>query len=259
MMPWKSRFKILAAALFACTAFGIMGAGVWYAMKSPIFLVDAVELSGFPERPTGQVPVRAETVHDLAQVGIGRENLFDLDLKAIEERIMTNSWIRSVALRKSFPRTLQMKIELRDPHAVYQDKHGRLSYVDSDGTLFGNLDLEIEHDLTVLSGGTSGLTNDQRQAALKILDAWSTSKLSSYSPLSSLFWSQESGYRAVLVYPLKREGAASRTLVHFYSAEELEIEPLEKVVNYLARRMIAASRIWVAGSKKIVVRAATDS
>src|SRR6187551_3065464 len=87
--------------LVSCAAIAAAVYGVRSASQSPLFLVQVVEVT--ESAPVIEPPVSVQSIIDLAAVPVGKVSLFDLDLAAIEQRILSHSWIRSVRLVKSFP------------------------------------------------------------------------------------------------------------------------------------------------------------
>src|SRR3954467_10524233 len=100
-MSSNSLRKITVLA-FSFASLLCIAAGVGFAIRSPLFLVQVVEVGDQPE----SAPVSAQVISDLAGVPVGKVNLFDLDLKSVERRILTHPWIRQVSLMKRFPQTL---------------------------------------------------------------------------------------------------------------------------------------------------------
>ena len=79
-----------------------------------MFLLQVIELSDLPEA----APVDAQAITQLAALPVGQVNLFDLDLKPVEERILSHPWIREVRLEKHFPQTLSISVVFREPQAL---------------------------------------------------------------------------------------------------------------------------------------------
>jgi hypothetical protein len=258
--------KPFTRALVLSVSFASIAAAAWgiyCAVHSPLFLVKVVEVSG-AESVGVEAPL-AQSVTDLAAVPVGKASLFDLNLAEIESRVLSNAWIRSVRVRKSFPQTLSIEIDLKTPQAIFQGAGGSLSYVDSDGRPFGKVSLANLRDLPVLSG----FDREPRarvQEALRLLGDWDRSKASESARLTSLSWEPERGYRGLIVYGLKPDGTRprrARTMVDF--GQEVDADPipqlkrLTEVLRYLSENSIPARQIWADSGKKIVVKTAHGS
>ena len=172
----KTVVYFVSFAALACIAVGVR-----FAIHSPLFTVQVVEVGDQPE----SAPVDAQTISDLAAVKVGRVNLFDLDLAVVERRILAHPWIRQVTLIKRFPATLAISVVFREPRALLQDKHGSLSYVDTDGKLFGRVNVLARSDLPLISGVPEGDATRIGQA-LSLLNLWSKSSLLTSTHLSTL-------------------------------------------------------------------------
>ena len=208
--------------------------------------------------------VGVERISDLASVPAGRTNLFDLDLKPIEARVLSEPWVRKVFLTKKFPQSLLVKVELRNPQALLQTDSGRIRYVDETSEVFGSLSLAHSADLPVLSGFRS---DDRAKigSVLKFIKVWEKSPCAQFARLSSISWEEERGYRAWISYPMTQGwGRALVTLGHELGDEEVssmpgQLERVSKVLRYLALKNLQARRIWADTGKKIVVRIARRS
>ncbi len=253
--------------MIALTAlvFAAGGYGVSQAIHSPLFLVQVIEVSGVENSVdvlgSEGPPLDAAAITALAQVPVGQVNLFDLDLKPIERRLLTNSWIKEVKLQKVFPQTLAIDVEFRNPRALIQADDGNLAYVDKDGQVFGHASLMYRADLPIFHGppGEEG----QIPQAVKVLTSLERSLPSEQVQVASLEWDRENGFRALVTYPVEKL-RLNRTWVDFgQEPEALDpasgINRLSQVFHYLSQHSIAARQIWADAGKKIVVKTARGS
>lgn len=255
----------IIVSVFAGTALCVAAVGIYMALHSPLFLVQIVEAPDLPEN----APVDARTLIQLTAVTPGIVNLFDLDLKTIENRIKTNPWIREVRLQKRFPQTLAVDVSFREPKALLQFPDGSLSYVDRDGAVFGSLNLRIRSDLPTLNGLTSSTPAMDRgrrmTEALKVIELWERSALHHKTQLASLGWDGERGYRALITYPMRAPGKnlRGRAMVDFGQEIDdrlsVQMDRLVSVLDYLGKNSIASHQIWADSAKKIVVKTARGS
>ncbi|MDR3605974.1 MAG: FtsQ-type POTRA domain-containing protein [Oligoflexia bacterium] len=234
-----------------------VGAGLYMAAHSPLFLVQVVEIGDLPEN----APVDAQEITRLAGVPVGKVNLFQLDLARIEKNIRSNPWVREVRIQKKFPQTLSVSVQFRQPQALIETSQGGLAYVDREGTVFGRATTQ-QSALPVLSG-----LNDasQIQKTLRFIDAWD--RRLQKSELSSMTWDVERGYRAMVVYPLgpSSGGVYARARVDLGqnidvpASADPQLAHLSSVIEYLKAKSIAARQIWADSGKKIVVRTSRGS
>jgi hypothetical protein len=201
----------------------------------------------------------------MAAIPVGSQNLFDLDLKGVERRILSHEWVRGVHLQKRFPETVSIAVDFRRPRAVFEEKLGRLGYVDSDGRVFGKADPALDFDLPVLSGfSISGVDpGASLPSALAFLDSWEQAQVSQVARLASLSFDPDRGLRAIASYSLS-PGSWTRTAVDLGKMDspkevDLRLARLNRVIRHLIAHRIAARRILGDAGKKIVVRLARSS
>jgi cell division septal protein FtsQ len=256
----KSRSRRLRPLLtLGFSLLAVTGAvvGVRAALRSPLFLVEVVEINP----SDASMPVDLQELTDLAAIPEGKVNLFALDLKRVEARLLTSPWVREVTIQKRFPQTVSIGVTFRSPKALLQAESGALAYVDQDGKVFGKATLLVYPDLPVLSGfGQDSLSRTQRlQEALAVISHWPAGS----AELSALSWDDERGLRALAAY-----GPTSKTLVDLgtdigangdVNLLTEHFERLSRVFEYLRKNSIAARQIWADAGKKIVVKTTRGS
>lgn len=245
----------------SCLALGATVVGARYALRSPLFTVQVVEV----EDGSGAegAPLDSDTITTLAAVPVGKENLFDLSLDGVEKRILSHEWVREVRLAKRFPQTVSISVTYREPRAILQSDRGSLSYVDANGQVFSRLDPALGFDLPVLTG-ISAETEPGRariKDALQVIEAWNKAPVSGQAQLASLSFDPERGYRAVMVYGLTGGGRARAWLELGNEPVGLtDLEPqlarLSQVVRYLSAHQASARQIRLDTGKRIVVKMA---
>jgi cell division protein FtsQ len=252
--------KRVCVGMASVLVFSSLAYGGYRAIRSPLFTVRVVEVVDQPE----SAPVDAARIEALANVPVGDVNLFALDLSVIEKRILQEPWIREVRLQKRFPQTLSIAAAYRKPVAVLQRDDGQMGYVDSDGRVFGKVNLMKAADLPVLSGEELSQDISRVREALELLSQWGDSSAGDQSEISSMSFDSQRGYRILATYPLGATGAArGRALVELGQEIDSELptqlERLSRVFEYLNRNSIAARQIWADTGKKIVVKTAHGS
>ena len=221
-----------------------------------MFIVRVVEVSDPPEN----TPVDSQVLAELANVPLGTLNLFNLSLEPIERRILTHPWVRAVILQKRFPQTLAITVVFREPRALFQSDSGKLSYIDSDGKVFGEVNLRKQSDLPILTG-ISTRSPEAVLNALSVLTRWDKAQLGRVSQISSLSYETERGYRVWVSYPMATgRGRAMVELGQEFDADfDEQLQRLSRVIRYLAGNGIAVRQIWADAGKKIVVKIAHRS
>jgi cell division septal protein FtsQ len=258
-MSELKKFSIYFSTALALlvTAFGI-----YRAIHSPLFIVRVVEVADQADN----APLDGQQIINLAQVPVGQVSLVDLDLNSIEKKILAHPWIKEVHLQKRFPQTLSISVDYRDAHALIQKDEGALSYVDSDGVVFGKVSLNYQPDLPVLSGFSKPGTLKHLPDALKLIDGWEKSELKKISQISSLAWDDDRGFRALITYEMQSnlpQMPQARAMVDFGQDIDAQVDSefarLSRVLDYLSRNQVVAKQIWADSGKKIVVKTAHGS
>lgn len=138
-------------ALHAMAAFIVLCAlsyGVYRAVHSSLFHLQRVAVEPLSEG----YPISAEQVLQMAKVPLGKHNLFELNLKPIETRLVKNVWVKGVVLGKQFPNTLSLKVVERVPVALLNESKGHVFYLEEDGTSFEDQSMVYSKDLPILTG-----------------------------------------------------------------------------------------------------------
>lgn len=248
----RSRVLILLAGMSVC---GLAGLSI-LATRSPLFHVQVVELSDYPEN----APVSEERILELASVPVGKAALFSLDLAEIEKRVLVENWVSEVRIRKVFPQTLSLSVRFREPVAAIVAtgagaKH-RLAYLDREGQAFGRYNPRFKLDVPLISGVRAD-SKLQIRAILKWIGEWEASELGRSTQLSDFVWDEETGLRAHVRY------SAGRTAVelgHEFNLDTgAQLERLAKVFRYLGEHSLQTRQIWADSDKKIVVKTARGS
>jgi cell division septal protein FtsQ len=250
--------KAGSVAVICFSALALVGVafGIGAAMRSPLFIVQVVEVADLPENS----PIDAATVSKLAAVPIGKENLFKLDLLSIEQRVKKHPWVKAVQLHKRFPQTLAIEVVLRQPRALLQGEKGQMSYVDADGNVFGKVNLAVQPDLPLLSGA---MDLSKRIGSLHLLDLWDSEQVVKVAQLSSITYEEERGYRLLVSYPMRQGGGLGRTMVDLGNEINADISAqfgrLKQVVRYLSDHSISVRQVWADADKKIIVKTVRGS
>jgi cell division septal protein FtsQ len=191
---WLSRARILATVapaaklgLGVLLVLGTAGATVFggyrLALGSSQFAVRHVELDA--SRRSSE-----REVLEQAGVRIG-DNLLALDIRAAEQRLLSNPWVRSVNIARKLPHTLRVQLVEREALAL-ASLDGSLFLVEASGEPFKAWQEGDVGDLPVLTGVTLDALGKDRAGAVARL-ATGLSVLSHYDrlPVSQLHRAQE--------------------------------------------------------------------
>ncbi len=259
---WKQNRKVFVVGAFVFVLL-LVGTGIFSATRSDQFTVRVVEI---PKLETTQgvhheSPLSHDEILAIANVPVGKSNLFHLNLNKIEERLTQHPWIEQVRLEKKFPQTLSIQVDFREPEALFQAGTGDLYYIDARGETFEGLRLEKEVDLPVISGLTR--EDPRLKTVLKTIQYWNENKTHAFSRISSLSWDSEKGFRAIFLYPLARQKKIAQTFV--FMGQDLDlffqqrIGYLSEVIEFLVKKSINARQVFTESDKKLVVKRSTAS
>ena len=121
----RRRLRILIAAAVLA---GLL-AGGWGVSRSALLDVDRVTVSGV-------VGARAGLVRQAADVAEGAP-LIDIDPGDLERAVAGLAWVKEARVRRDWPGTVEIQVELRDPVAVAPARAGGRVLVDAGGYVIG--------------------------------------------------------------------------------------------------------------------------
>ncbi len=253
-IPRKNALHVLAAiAVILVCIFGII-----QALHSSLFSLNTVTV----EPLSKDYPLSAQQILNIARVETHEKtNLFGMDLKPIEMRLLKQPWIKGVVLEKRFPASLLIKVIERNPTAMVEGKNGKVLYLEADGTIFEDASLSFTRELPILSGVSPQDSAFLKKAGDFILH-WFDGSNTPGLKLSSMNYDEKLGLRAVIVFTLKN-GTQMRALlemgINIDEASQVPQARLMKVLSYLSEKSMPVSKIWLGDGKKIVVKVARSS
>ncbi len=80
-----------------------------------------------------------------------KENLFFLNIKDIEKKLKSETFIESFSIKKIYPNTLKLIIVEKKPIAILQNKKEKF-YISNKGNLINFIDVDIYKDLPTVFG-----------------------------------------------------------------------------------------------------------
>lgn len=234
-------------ALLSVLVFCGLATGLYAALHSDLSTVRVVEVVDLPESS----PLDAQAILKLAQVPVGRVNLYELDLDAVEKRLLGNSWVRKVRLQRRFPQTLAVQVEFRTPKALLAQPSGKIAYVDSTGQVFGKLQSQWFADLPLLTAAKG--SSVPVPVFLELLRLWNADSSLVSAQVSELRWDTERGVRAFVRYSGFHAWVDLGEQVDSADTEEL-LPRLAQVIEFLKSKSVAARQIYADSDSKIVVQ-----
>jgi hypothetical protein len=230
----------------------VIAAGIYFAIHSSLFFIKSVQI----EPLSTDYPLSVEHVMDLADIELGKESLFFMDLKPVELRLMQHPWVRGVVLSKQFPNALVIKIVERKPISLLNELNGRVLYIEEDGITFEDRSMVYTKDLPILSGFSSRDPERLKEVG-RFIDSWFLKSTIPDLKLSSISYDQKNGLRAMVTYPVTSQSLMRPVLELGLNIAEASTIPqvrLKSVLQYLRNKTMSASRIWLGDGKKIVVK-----
>ena len=232
-------------------SFASLGSIFWVialAAQSSLFKLQDVQISH-----VGAHDFSDEDIIKLGKIQLDGGGLMSLDLPQIEKNLLSSEWIRDVRLKKIYPHTLKIDLTYRVPVAYLQLKKGRLRYIDSNGNVFGSVNLLTERNLPFVTGIQQEDT-DKIKEALSCLELWDHSDLSKTVIIAGLDWDLPRGFRALVVYGKGTEFQKFRSLVEFGNSIDVvqltnKLENLGKVFGYLSKNYLSKNNLTHRASK----------
>lgn len=179
--------RLLGKALWLLTLTVALGlalrAGAGWARTSPRFALKTITFEG-THHASQQELLRASGLS-------AGQNLFDLDLEALERAIDAHPWIRSAKVTRHFPGGLSVHVEEHQPMAVVS--LGELYLLDDRGEPFKKLQSDDALDLPLVTGvdredyvkRPDGIASQLKQA-LEVAQSYSDSEGGRGEPLSEI-------------------------------------------------------------------------
>lgn len=169
-------------AISAALAYG--GHTTWrWAIASPFFGLKALNFEGLDQATSAEL-------RRLSGLGPG-QNLFLLELPAIERAMLQHPWVRTVEVRRRFPSSVQVRVEEHVPVAGIV--LGELYLVDPEGEPFKRVQPGDTFDLPLLTGVTrEAYVADPLDAAariregLTVAERYRAASLERQAPLSEV-------------------------------------------------------------------------
>lgn len=145
VLVWVRNGGLAAAVVFG---------GLWawrHTQSDPSFAVRTIELEGAVHTPQAALA-------EATQRYTG-SNLFQIDIERVQRDLGGLGWVRRIDIEKKLPDTLRIKITERKPVALMSAGE-RLMYVDSEGTAFAELSVQVgDRDLPLITSAEGAELN----------------------------------------------------------------------------------------------------
>jgi cell division protein FtsQ len=173
---------LLAAVLTAGLVWGGIELRAW-ALSSPTFQLKEAQFTGLTRAS------RAELVR-LSGLALG-QNLFAMDVAALERTMLQHPWVRSVEVTRHFPAAVSVKVEEHSPEALVV--LGDLYVLDEEGEPFKRVTPGDGLDLPLVTGverdayvKDSREVREQLRAALAVARSYAALKPGRHERLSEV-------------------------------------------------------------------------
>ncbi len=120
----KKRNRKIKVVLQVFLLFGILAGGIAFAMISPIFNIQNIQVMNNDQ-------INSETIISLSELKT-EENIFRFSRSMTANKIKENAYIKEVKIHRKLPSTIQIEIEERK-HSYSVDFLGKYAYIDKQG------------------------------------------------------------------------------------------------------------------------------
>src|SRR5690606_14493661 len=182
---WAALKILSGVGLVVGTAAGVAFGAHHYALHSPRFVIESIDVDGNRR-------LRDAEVARLAQVSKGA-NIVALDLAEAERRLLSDPWVREVKVRRELPSAVQVELVEREADALAVIGEG-VYLVTRAGEPFKRLEPGDPHDLPVIGGvSADNIARDRPReierivSALEILRHWGRLDVSRRYPAQEIF------------------------------------------------------------------------
>jgi cell division protein FtsQ len=173
---------ILLAGLTAALVWGAVELRLW-ALTSPTFLLKQTTFSGVQRATPGEL---------LKLCGLtSGQNLWSLDVEALERAMQAHPWVRSVEVTRRFPSSVTVEVAEHVPAALAV--LGDLYLLDEQGEPFKRLTADDRLDLPLITGverelyiADEAAVREQLRRALEVVEAYAATRPGKLERLSEV-------------------------------------------------------------------------
>jgi len=155
----------------------VLGASTYITLHLGIFTVQEINISG-------NTTIKEKELLKRSGLRRGESSIFFFE-DSIEENILKNPWIKSVSVKKEFPKKVYIEIQEEEAYCLFFSEEGELYYLSKAVKRLGPANFDKGLDFPVLIG--EGINNpDLAKEALQILELSSKSKVLNWSKISEV-------------------------------------------------------------------------
>jgi len=155
----------------------VLVASAYLTLHLGIFTVEQINISG-------NTTIKEKEILKRSGLRQSESSIFFFE-DSVEENILKNPWIKSVSVKKEFPKKVYIEIQEEEVYCLLFSEDGELYYLSKAGKRLGPANFDEGLDFPVLIG--EGINNpDLVKEALQILELSSKSKVLNWSKISEV-------------------------------------------------------------------------
>ncbi|MCH7517827.1 MAG: FtsQ-type POTRA domain-containing protein [Candidatus Dadabacteria bacterium] len=155
----------------------VLVASAYITLHLGIFTVEQINISG-------NTRIKEKEILKRSGLRQGESSIFFFE-DSVEENILKNPWVKSISVRKEFPKKVYIEIVEEEVYCLLFNEDGELYYLSKVGKRLGPANFDEGLDFPVLIG--EGINNpDLVKEALQILELSLRSKVLNWSRISEV-------------------------------------------------------------------------
>ena len=174
-------------------------------------------------------------------------SLWKLDLAKISEQALQKPWIESLAISRSWPSRLNLRILPKDVKLLYVSSSGELYPIVEGGIMLPSVTPKTSPDVTLLQGEEFEKNLELRKKAVKAIQEIPVTGKFSQRNISELRYDAKEGFWATLI----QSGLRVKMGEDQFSLKSARVS---QVIEYMESRQLEARVIDANLSKKVLVR-----
>ncbi len=231
----------------------VVAGSMYWLNENGFFNISEVEIIHDGSRTQNQQNFYAPLVEKMAkEMELFRgQSLWSVNLSQVVAILNSQNWIAIHSISRSWPSTLQVKIQPYDVKLVYLGKNGKYFPIIEDGSFLESVDSRQAPDVTLLDGEIFLQKKELRTKAVNVIKEIPTEGSFSKKTISEMRYDPKEGFSVMMM----------KTGIQVKIGEDqvaLKSARVSQVVDYLETRDIDARVIDANLSKKVLVRLRKD-
>lgn len=240
--------KLIAKILIAGTCILGCGLAVMFYVQTDFLNIQQINIIQKNNQQSTSMFFKIKTDMQPKLSSLHGQNIFEVTLEDVYERLQTDRRIKDVRITRSFPNHLTVEVEPHIPIANLLSMDGRRVYpMTREGSLFSPVSLKDSADAPVLRGRSFLKDMEKRKEVLALLKIFPNSGDFGLGDISEVNYDEKKGYLLIL----NREDSEV-ILGHKDFAKRIEY--VGRVLQYLRAENLNGRVIDARFSKKVVVR-----